>query len=282
MYRLLGVGVILLWATAMVSVFIRDVLPGWTAQDPPHITREQFKLLDEPKQQFRIVNEQGRRLGTAWSEVTLSNGAAGVHGTAVLDGLPMLPTIRIDTSTDFDSSGAIDTFDMSVLGVLDQKISVHGERRGIYFPVEMQFGPIRREVNLDYSASRLIGDSLHPFAYLPTLRVGQSWRMQTLDPVAAIMRGRTDFRSVIATVVGKETIPHPTLADQTVECFVVETSPTRSKAWVDARGQVFRQEVELPGLGRIALVKERYSERLRNEALDRAGTARRTGGRPGD
>ncbi len=260
MYRLLSIGVFLLWVTAMASLVVRDVLPGWTAQDPPPITGDQFTTLEEPNQQFGILNGQNRRLGTAWSDVRVSGGAATVYGTVVLDGLTFIPRVRINTTTAFDTTGAIDTFDMQVLGVLNQKIAVHGERRGIYFPVEMQFGPIRREVNLDYSATRMIGESLRPFGYLPTLRVGQSWRMQILDPVAAVMTGRTDFQSVVATVTGKETIRHPTRQGETVECFIVETSPTRSKAWVDAKGTVFKQEVDMPGLGRVVLVKEEYQQ----------------------
>jgi hypothetical protein len=258
MYRLLSIGVFLLWVTAMVSLVVRDVLPGWTAQDPPPITGDHFKLLDEPRQQFGMFNGQNRRLGTAWSDVQVTSGATSVYGTVVLDGLTFIPRVRINTTTSFDTTGALETFDMQVLGVLDQKIVVQGERRGIYFPVVMQFGPIRREVNLDFSASRMIGESLRPFGYLPTLRVGQSWRMQILDPVAAVMTGRTDFKSVVATVTGKETIRHPTQEGETVDCFVVETSPTRSKAWVDANGTVFRQEVEMPGLGRVVLMKEKY------------------------
>jgi hypothetical protein len=281
MYRLLAVGVFLLWVTAMVSLFIRDVLPAWTAQDPPAMSGDQFKRLDELQQQFRIVDAQNRRLGTAWSDVTVIEGReTTISGTVALDKVAMLPSVRINTKTTFDFGGAIDVFDMSVTGVLGQKIFVHGERRGIYFPVEMQFGPIHREVNLDFAASRMIGESLHPFAYLPTLRVGQSWRMQVLDPVAAIMAGRTDFKSVIATVTGKETIPHPTEPNATVECFVVETSPSPSKAWVDANGHVFRQEVDMPVLGRLVMIKEKYSKHERTPVgVSDDGSG---GGRQGD
>jgi hypothetical protein len=138
----------------------------------------------------------------------------------------------------------------------------------------MQFGPIRREMNLDFAASRMIGESMNPFASLPTLRVGQSWRMQMLDPLAAVLTGKTDFKPVVATVTGMETIPHPTEPGRTVECFVVVTSPASSKAWVDAKGTVFRQEAELPGVGRVTMIKEAYSERQREEARLRTASGR--------
>ena len=63
MYRLIGIGVFLLWVTAMVSLFVRDILPAWTAQDPPHLTGEQYRLLDEPNQQFQVVDAKGRLQG---------------------------------------------------------------------------------------------------------------------------------------------------------------------------------------------------------------------------
>ncbi len=278
LYRFLGVASFLLWAAAMVSLFVHDVLPEWTAQDPPRITVEQFRLLDEPLQQYRIVDGRDRRLGTAWSEVRFSSEMLRVCGTVVLDGLSMIPglpklipTIRIQSEAHFDPEGALDKFDMDVYGFLDQKIFVRGERRGIYFPVEMQFGPLRREVPLDYAASRMIGDSLNPFACLPTLRVGQSWRMQVLDPLAAVLSGRTEFRSVVARVTGKEMISHPTEPGRTVECYVVETTPESSKAWVDEKGRVFRQEADLPGVGSVTLIKEAYSADAREKSVTRRG-----------
>lgn len=282
MYRLIGVGAFLLWVTAMVSLVVRDILPAWTAKDPPHVTGEQFKLLDEPNQQFGVVDAKNRRVGTVWSDVTHNpgNGTTSITAIAKLDKLPIIPPIRIFSSTDFDSNGAIESFRMNVVGVLNQRMHIHGERWGIYFPVEMQFGPIRRETNLDYAATRLIGESLHPFAYLPTLRVGQSWRMQVLDPVAVVLGNRADFKPVVATVTRKETIAHPTEAGRSVECFVVETSPTPSRAWVDAKGHVFRQETDLPGFGRITLVKEAYNAQQRRDARagrDEAGNDLRMG-----
>ncbi|HPD30922.1 MAG TPA: hypothetical protein PLL20_13065 [Phycisphaerae bacterium] len=273
-YRLLGLAAFLLWAAAMVSLFVHDVMPEWIAQDPPRITVEQFKLLDEPLQQYRIVDSRDRRLGTAWSEVRVNRETASVNGTVLLDGLSnipalplkMIPSIRIESQADFDRQGALEGFRLDVHGFLDQKIFVHGERRGIYFPVEMQFGPIRREVPLDYAASRMIGESLNPLACLPTLRLGQSWRMQMLDPLTAVLSGRTEFKSVVARVTGKEAIAHPFEPGRTVDCFIVETVPPSSKAWVDEKGRVFRQEADLPGVGRVTLIMEAYNEEARDNA----------------
>jgi hypothetical protein len=269
MYRLLGIGVLLLWVSAMVSLFVRDVLPAWTAQEPPAMTHAQFQLFDEPFQQFSISDAKGRRLGTAWSDVTITSGTTILHGTIVVEGLLVIPPVRMESSTEFDPAGTLDSFDLNVYGIPMTRIFVRGERRGIYFPCEMQFGLMRREMNLDLSASRMIGESLRPFSYLPMLKVGQSWRMQILNPISVVVGGRSDMTSVIARVTGMETIPHPTEKGVMVECFVVQTEPNPTKAWVDSKGRVLKQEVEFPGLGRLVVQEMKYSAKQRDDAKRR-------------
>jgi len=121
----------------------------------------------------------------------------------------------------------------------------------------MHFGTFHRQANLDMAATRLIGDSMRPFTFLPTLRVGQSWRMQVLDPVAAVLGGKTQFRSIVARVTRMETITHD---GRPIECFVVETSPQQIVAWADASGRILVQEAEIPGIGRIRVCEEPYNE----------------------
>src|SRR5690606_34576415 len=104
--------------------------------------------------------------------------------TLLIEGLSFIPAVRIETTTEFDPEGELDSFRMDVFGVPMTKIWVAGERRGIYFPCELQVGPLYRQANLDMSASRMISESLRPFTVLPNLYVGQSWRMQILDPLS--------------------------------------------------------------------------------------------------
>ena len=141
-----------------------------------------------------------------------------------------------------------------------------GARRG------KAVGPLRRQANLDVSASRLIGESLRPFTFLPDLHVGQSWRMQILDPMSAVMQQQTHFKSVVATVTGTETIEG---ADgKPVECFVVKTRPQRTAAWVDRDGRVIAQQVDVPGLGRITVRQEPYDEDAHDAAVQRVPSRR--------
>lgn len=269
MYRLLFIFVTLLWLTAMSALIMRDVWPAWTAQDPPHLTAAQFA--DEDRQeQFAIFDGQGNRLGTAWGEIGRGTGDVVVMtGTILIDGIAQLPipAIRIESETQFDTAGELDSFNLDVYGVPMTPISVKGERRGIYFPCELKIGPIERQASLDVSASRMIGESIRPFNILPNLRVGQSWRMQLLDPVAAVISNRTEFRSVVARVTGRETIAS---AGGSVDCFVVEVQD-QTKAWVTTDGRVIRQIVNspIPVIGKLRVEAEAYNEAALKQAKDR-------------
>ncbi len=266
MYRPFAIGVLLLWVSAMAALFARDVWPAWTAQDPPPVTIEQFTQLDQRERQFGISRSSGERIGTSWSKVSRTGPSTTISGTILLDGLPYIPVVVVTTNTLFDEQGGLDSFRLDIHGVPMTRIHIRGERRGIYFPCELHLGTIHQQVNLDLAASRLIGESLRPFSFLPTLEVGQSWRMQLLDPLSAAMGGGANFTSVVARVTGMETIEHPEGSGEWVECFVVETSPQRSKAWVDRAGEVLVQQVDMPGLGPITVREEPFNETRRNVA----------------
>ena len=264
MYRLISAGVVLLWISAMTALFVRDIWPARSAQDAPPMTKDAIVDLAHSEEQFAILRASDDvRLGTAWSDLQTTAERTTIHGTIVTVAHGMIPPLRIETTTDFDPDGGLDSFELRLHGVMGTRIYVHGERRGIYFPVEMHFGTFHRQANLDMSATRLIGDSMRPFTFLPTLHVGQSWRMQVLDPMAAALTGKTQFRSIVARVTGKETIEHN---GKQTECFVVKTSPQEIIAWVDSNGRVLVQELDLPGFGRIRVCEEPYDAQLRANA----------------
>jgi hypothetical protein len=264
MYRLFTAGVVLLWVSAMTALFVRDIWPAWSAQDAPPMTRNNVAELGHRQEQFGILQaSDGRRLGTAWSDLQTTPERTIIRGTVATAAQGILPSLRIETETEFDPTGGLDSFELRVLGLPGTRINVHGERRGIYFPVEMHLGTFHRQANLDMAATRLIGDSMRPFTFLPTLHVGQSWRMQVLDPMAAALGGKTQFRSIVARVTRTESIEH---GGKMVTCFVVETSPQQIVAWVDPVGRVLVQELEVPGFGRIQVREEPYDEVARTGA----------------
>jgi hypothetical protein len=265
MYRLLTIGIVLLWVSAMSALFVRDVWPAWTAQDAPTITRDDLAGSDR-RQQLGIFDATGNRVGTAWSTAKGAGGNISVNGTVHVEGLALVPAVLLETSTEFDDKGELDSFNLDVFGVPLTVIKVRGERHGIYFPCEIQVGPLFRQANLDMSASRLIGDSLRPFSFLPGLQVGQSWRMQIIDPLSAAMGGSTRFTPIVARVTGKETIEH---GGRLVDCFVVETSPGKAKAWVGQEGRVHVQQVDVPGFGSVTVRDEPYDDDLRQSVRRR-------------
>ena len=266
MYRWLFIAVLTLWLVAMAALIRRDVWPAWTAQDVPRIQSTQFEQAKR-EEQFGIFDAQRQRIGTAWSDVQReANGHTSLNGTVLIDGLKLLPPVRFESATEFDTEGELDSFRLDVYGV-PMIITVHGERRGIYFPCELQVGPMTRQANLDVSASRMIGESLRPFTVLPKLRVGQAWRMQILDPFSAIQSRKAEFKSVIAQVTGRESIPIEGKGQ--VECFVVQIRDQGSMAWVADDGQVLRQEVAVPGMKKLTLEIEPYDLKARHQARDR-------------
>jgi len=246
MYRLFAAGVVLLWVSAMTALFVRDVWPAWSAQDAPPLNRQHLADLPQRQEQFGIFKVGGERIGTAWSDLQATPERTVIRDTIATGARGILPSLRIESETEFDPAGGLDSFALRVLGIPNTRIAVRGERRGIYFPVEMHFGTFHRQANLDMSATRLIGDSMRPFTFLPTLHVGQSWRMQLLDPMTAVLSGKTQFRSIVARVAR----------------FVVETSPQQVTAWVDTHGRVLVSEVDLPGFGRLQTCEEPYDENL--------------------
>lgn len=267
MYRLMTVGIVLLWVSAMTALFVRDVWPAWTAQDAPPMTAAELAQADR-NQQVGIYDAAGARVGTAWNSIKTVGGNSTITGMVHIEGFGALPVLLVETSTTFDAKGELDSFNLDVFGVPMTTIKVHGERHGIYFPCEIQLGPLFRQANLDMSASRLIGDSVRPFNFLPMLEVGQSWRMQIIDPLSAAMGGGTRFVPIVARVTGKETIKlkHD---GREAECFLVETSPGKAKAWVGRDGRVYKQQVDVPGLGRVTVWDEPYERELRQSVRRR-------------
>lgn len=267
MQRLFGAAIVLLWISAMTALFVRDIWPVISAQDVPPITGEELAALDERKHQFAIYQKQSqhghRRIGTAWHEVNHGPALTSMTSNVLIDGISMIPVARIQSRTDYDDQGQLDSFRLDVYGIPMTRIHIHGERRGIYFPVDLQLGPLNRQTNLKLSGSRMIGESIQPFSVLPDLEIGQSWRMQVLDPMSAILNRDARFTSVVARVTDRQLIDFD---GDRIECFVVKTIPEQVTAWVDERGRVLRQSTRMPGLGEVIVEMEAFDQ----EALDSA------------
>lgn len=264
MHRAFGILVTLLWLVAMGELVRHEVWPRWTAQDPPRIVSRAENERSR-RSQSGIYDAREQRVGTAWSMVQPTGDQFHMDSTVVLTDVPPLPPIRIQMVATLTGDGAVDEFDLDLFGVRDVygkplKIEIRGESYGQYIPCTLQVGSFRRTFKLDAAASRLVSDGIRPFDVLRNLQVGQSWRMQMLDPISAALSHQAKIDPVIARVERKETI----LRDgQPVECFLVTAG--RSRAWVAPDGRVLVQEVEAPGLGRLTVRDEEFEEdRLRD------------------
>jgi hypothetical protein len=259
MYRLGSIAIVLTWLVAMTALVVRDVWPAWTAQDPPPLDVDMLASTQQYSQ-AGIFDGTGHRIGTAWSRLRPFGEHLRMQNAVALRHLRPFPPVRIETSIVFRQAGDIDEFDLDVYGFVDASgepidINMRGERYGAYIPCVLEVGPFRRTFKLDAASSLRIADSIRPFDVLPDLHVGQSWRMQLLDPVSAMLNQSARIEGVIAHVVAKETIEHN---GQSIECFRVEAD--RARAWVQPEGNVVRQEVEVPGFGRLRIEEEPYDE----------------------
>ena len=143
-----------------------------------------------------------------------------------------------------------------------------------HFPCTWQIGAQRGEFDLPADATRALGDIIRPLDGVSGLEVGQSWRINLLNPLAGMI---PDWgarfmanQSMVVRVVRKEKIEH---RGESVEAFVIQAD--KMQAWMTPEGRLIRQEYELPLIGRLVLVDEPVDKHKREivlrEALQKAG-----------
>ncbi|MCP4246280.1 MAG: hypothetical protein GY778_04450 [bacterium] len=263
MLRATGYFVVLFWLASMTWLVWHDVWPGLTAGDAPEVAfRPESGSTDF---QVGIFDANGRRMGTIWSSHHQYGQTPRRDDTIYLESLPGLGRLLIEIESQFTARGLLDEFDLQMFG-LELDIHIHGERFTSVYGFHVQAGRWRETFKIDADGAGLIGDAFRPFAALPGLTVGQSWRMQVVNPLAVVTGLGRKFNPIVVRVTGREPIA---LADRpSVDCLVVEAPGV--KAWVDSEGRVLVQEVELPVGGTITLRDEPYDE----EAIQEAKTSR--------
>ena len=134
------------------------------------------------------------------------------------------------------------------------------------FPCQWKVGRQSGYFVIPAYATRAVGDVVRPFESLQGLYVGQSWKLQLVNPLAGMLPGLSPQNllgpEVLVRVTGTERI---LFGAKSFEAFVLEAP--RLKAWVLPDGRVVRQRVELPVLGTIVLQQEPYNDRRRREVL---------------
>lgn len=273
MHRVFGIAVTCVWLAAMAALVYRDIVPTWTAQSPPQVLTD-VSWNAARKSQSRILDARDHEIGGTWSVLQPTGDHFRFESTVVFEKLPMLPPVRIETTMTLLSDGSVDEFDLAVFGIQDMfgkplKIEMKGESYGRYIPCTLQIGPFQRSFKLDAAASRLIGDGIRPFDVLRDLKVGQSWRMQMLDPLSAILYQQARIIPVIARVERQE---HREYDGEQILCFLV--SAGRTQAWVAPDGRVREQQADVPGLGRLRILADNDYDEGKREKARRIGQNR--------
>ncbi len=273
MNRLLGALIVVLWLVALSAVLVRDVVPYWRTQSPPS------GKMPSGDYQTGIYTAGGERIGTSWTSLNPQPDMLTVHSNTLLDGRLPLPTAVV-ASLSIDSTFSVSAPDNRLVGFEltlrhdgEQVAELRGHQVGEDYACVAQVGELTRHFSLDARATSVLTESLRPFNHLPNLRVGQSWRIRMLDPVALLRDQTAATVPQLVRVTGRETIDHGGLA---VACFRIETDG--ATAWADDTGRVLRQRVELPLLGRFELRDEPFDQAARAKARRRA--AGQTGERP--
>lgn len=253
-----------------------DVLPGLTAQDAPSLRVSNWLRGEGKLSQFAIYNDFGR-LGTIWTEYRVDERSTQRFDLIWIDGsgLEIFP-LRMSIASIFTEDGALD--DLTVrLDSRRGEIRLHGERFPSDFSFTMEAGETGklRRFKIPLAQGDIISGAFNPFANMENVHVGQSWRMQVFNPVAVLTGLGSRFIPMLVTVTGKEKI----VTDAgIIDCLVVETG--HAKAWVDARGAVQVQEMSIPVIGKLRVVRESVYDAEARHAARRASLEPGTGGAP--
>ena len=254
-----GVFIVVFWVASMSWLVQRDIWPGLTAGQPPQAAR--LDLTETLSYQVGLFNAYGHRIGTAWSTHQPIAETAKRDDTIYIESIAGLPPTLIEIDSTFLETGQLDELHLQVHGH-GICIRVDGERFASMYGFNIWAGRPDEQIRIQADSAGLIGDAFRPFAALPNLQVGQSWRMQVINPLACITGLGDKFVPLLVTVTGQERIETPD--GQTVDCLVVESS--KAKAWVDPQGKVIKQRVQWPLGGAITLWDEPYDESARSDA----------------
>ena len=274
--RVLGVLALAAMLAANALLLWHDVWPQWCAGPPPQSAAAELPPGSRRTAQYGLF-VQDRRIGRAWSVAEKRAEVTDIRQLTLLDAvqLPhgvMLPVARLDMQLRYQSPEMPLSLDLEIQG-LPVKATLEGRAFAGDFGCEWRFGELHGSFVVPADTLRAMGDSLRPFDRLPGLHVGQTWQMRLVNPMPQVLPGfggrGPGFESVLVKVTGRETIAHPH-DGHPVEVFVVEAPPpARTKAYVADDGQVLRQEVDMPLVGRIVVLDEPFNPEMYNEAATR-------------
>lgn len=241
----------LVWVAAMSWLIAHDVWPGVSAKDPP-LLRVTDWLRNEGRQaQYAILDDSGE-MGTVWTTYLIDANSILRQDIIWIKRLtvPLCP-LRIYIDSTFTLAGVLDDFKLKLRNDRNQMV-LHGERFHSYFSFELQMDldAEPRLFKVPIYDGGTVAAAFSPLSQLSDLRVGQRWRVQVFNPVAALTGLGARFVPKIVEVTGEDRI---VTEDGVIPCWVVQAAGTR--AFVDSEGAVRIQELTLPVVGKIRVIR---------------------------
>lgn len=260
-----------IWLLAMTWLVAHDIAPHWTAADPPPLKSGDW-LQNGTKVQYTIHDQFGP-MGSVWTEYIIDDRSVRRDDLIWIERLPVdLAPVQIVVESVFTGDGILDEFTirLETAGAARATALLHGERFHSDFSFTLESGPLERSFKIPLFESGMVSGAFHPFGSLTELYVGQKWRMQVVNPIALVTGIGNQFIPMLVEVTGEERLE---TGGAGVNCFVLESPNAR--AWVDAAGNVRAQEMELPMIGRMRLVRESVFDQKASDAARNAAASMR-------
>ncbi len=240
------------WLASMAWLGWHDVWPAWTAVDAPRLDGGDWLTEETMQTQLRIVDQFKRRVGTVWSEYSENKARISRSDTVWIEGMGPVPALRIEIDSDFTKEGLLDEINMELFGA-GEKFQLLAERYSGHLAFKMDLGKRTQYFKVDAADVGTVDSMFRPFATLPRLEVGQSWRTHVFNPLAALTGVGSKLIPMLVKVTGWESIQTD---EGEVKCFVIEAG--KARAWVKTNGVVVRQEVKLPVGGTLYIEAEPF------------------------
>lgn len=263
--RATGFVIVPLWLLAMGWLVMHDILPAWTALDVPAL-----KLTDAMKKgsgntQHVMFDDDGE-IGRIWTTYLIDESSIRRDDLIWIDRLPVdVVPLRLTVTSTFTAAGVLDELTVRIENE-DHTFELHGERFDTDFSFKLDTGtPVVKAFKVPLSDGSMITAAFNPFSTLSDLKVGQRWRVQVFNPVATMMPFGDKFFRMLVEVTGEERLRTPWGERN---CLVVESPNAR--AWVDATGEVIKQELTLPLVGKMTVLREPEFEQEKFVAAKRS------------
>lgn len=247
MRRLFDLTVVSIWLVSLAGLAWHDLWPSWTAGAPP-LTVPAGGMDKPVRMQFALESRNWGKLGRSWAEFWRMEGGAVARSTTVLEAGPIRRTIRVETNLNFDKVDRLDQLKIWVYGLPVSPVQIEAESYGEDFPCRIRIGDQKHDFTLRQEMASAFSEVFRPFVYLKDLKVGQTWRIASINPMGTLWGEDPAPTPIVARVTGKETIEH---LGRKVECFRVEAQD--AVAWVAPDGRVLLQTVQAPMLGTISI-----------------------------